>query len=466
MSRWSRLLFQQKRLVVCAIFAAVIIPTLFTLYALENAYREIAARKAQEVAEHYARALERSLDHALNASNELSGVVRHHQGRVEDFARLASYIQPRYEGLFALALAPAGVITDIQPQTRPLTFAEDEFRHLFARKAFTHSLKFLPPNKIAFKGPLRLSDGTLGGLGILPVYLPQTSGPAKFWGVTIAAVKLQDALSEVDLDALEKQGYRYAVWGINPLTKAQETVAQSFNITDGLPNLINSQIAGTSLTLGLSSIDPPAHARLLLLSFLASLFCCLVSWSIYAAIEFYHQKQEFKHIALYDGLTGLPNRRLLMIRLQMAIDQASRAKRKVAVAYLDLDGFKLINDRFGHAAGDEVLVKTTSRILDCLRPTDTLARVGGDEFVIVVGNLLNEHEVEDVLRRAIEQTKIPFEFLGERTSVSASIGTAFFDTHGTHINTLLVQADRAMYQAKGRGKSCSVIAPRPKEDSC
>jgi diguanylate cyclase (GGDEF)-like protein/PAS domain S-box-containing protein len=165
-----------------------------------------------------------------------------------------------------------------------------------------------------------------------------------------------------------------------------------------------------------------------------------------------HQRQ-LEHIAHFDALTSLPNRVLLADRLQQALTQCQRRARSVAVVYLDLDGFKAVNDLYGHALGDELLVALAHRMKAALRDGDTLARIGGDEFVAVLVDLDQVQDAEPVLERLLNAAANPV-VLGELTlQVSASIGVTVYPQDGSEVDLLLRHADQAMYVAKQAGKN-------------
>lgn len=165
-----------------------------------------------------------------------------------------------------------------------------------------------------------------------------------------------------------------------------------------------------------------------------------------------HQSQ-LEHIAHFDALTSLPNRVLLADRLQQALTQSQRRGLSVGVVYLDLDGFKTVNDMHGHGLGDELLVALAQRMKAALRDGDTLARIGGDEFVAVLEDLENMHDTEPVLERLLRAAAAPV-VLGEISlQVSASIGVTVYPLDGSEADLLLRHADQAMYVAKQAGKN-------------
>ena len=166
-----------------------------------------------------------------------------------------------------------------------------------------------------------------------------------------------------------------------------------------------------------------------------------------------HQKQ-LEHIAHYDALTNLPNRVLLADRLHQGLAQAQRRKQRLAVAYLDLDGFKAINDCHGHEVGDQLLMLLANLMKQALREGDTLARLGGDEFVTVLADLADIEDSLPMLTRLLAAAAQPVHVGDLVLQVSASLGVTFFpQAEGVDADQLLRQADHAMYQAKLAGKN-------------
>ncbi len=168
-------------------------------------------------------------------------------------------------------------------------------------------------------------------------------------------------------------------------------------------------------------------------------------------------EERLRHMATHDALTGLPNRSLLSDRIRMAIAQARRTSCGFAVVALDLDGFKKVNDALGHPVGDALLRVAALRLSDTLRDVDTLARVGGDEFVAVLPGAVAETEIQVIARRMISTMQLPFDIQGHTLYVGTSIGAAVFPEHGDSEVKLLAHADTAMYRAKETGKARCVV---------
>ncbi len=165
-----------------------------------------------------------------------------------------------------------------------------------------------------------------------------------------------------------------------------------------------------------------------------------------------HQRQ-LEHIAHYDSLTGLPNRLLLADRMRLAMAHSKRSGEMLAVCLMDLDGFKPVNDNLGHKAGDAVLQEIARRLLDSVRADDTVARMGGDEFALLLGGFRNAETCDLLLRRLLDSIVQPFSHEGKPIRVSGSLGVTFYQGDETDADQLLRHADQAMYVAKERGKN-------------
>lgn len=176
------------------------------------------------------------------------------------------------------------------------------------------------------------------------------------------------------------------------------------------------------------------------------------------------RQREIRHQVYHDPMTGLPNRRLLTERASVALTDGGRRGRSIALLFLDLDGFKAVNDQLGHAAGDRLLQLVASRFRGCIRDIDTLARIGGDEFAVLVAELTDETRAAEVAQRIIDAMREEFVFDGTRTKLGVSIGIAVHPFDGVDVKTMLQAADRAMYRAKlGGGNQYLFNAADPSE---
>ena len=168
-------------------------------------------------------------------------------------------------------------------------------------------------------------------------------------------------------------------------------------------------------------------------------------------------ERQLIHQAMHDSLTGLANRSLLRDRIKRALRRARRRKTRIVVLFLDLDNFKPVNDTLGHAAGDSLLVTVAERLNACIRASDTAARIGGDEFAILVDDIEKPDEELFVTRRVLETIKAPISINGKDVFVGASIGIALSSDDTESADELLQNADVAMYSAKKKGHDCYAI---------
>ena len=164
-------------------------------------------------------------------------------------------------------------------------------------------------------------------------------------------------------------------------------------------------------------------------------------------------EERVRQLAFYDDLTGLPNRALFINRVEQSLAQAERDGRLLALMCLDLDRFKEINDTYGHAAGDMVLQAAAQRLNSCIRRNDTVARFGGDEFLILLPGLDIHEQVASVAKKILKVMAVPFQVETEQVFVTPSIGIVFYPEHGKQLGDLIKRADIAMYAAKGLGRN-------------
>lgn len=162
-------------------------------------------------------------------------------------------------------------------------------------------------------------------------------------------------------------------------------------------------------------------------------------------------ERAMRHLATHDTLTGLANRAFLQERLEQAVERARRHHRRLAVLFIDLDRFKVINDSLGHSAGDLLLTHCAHRLTACLREVDTVARFGGDEFVVILEDLVEASDAIGPIAKMLAQCGEPFEIHGRELITTASIGVSIFPDDGANAETLLMNADAAMYRAKEMG---------------
>ncbi|MBE8233036.1 MAG: GGDEF domain-containing protein [Endozoicomonadaceae bacterium] len=209
-------------------------------------------------------------------------------------------------------------------------------------------------------------------------------------------------------------------------------------------------------------VNQTKHSQILINLFGSAivLICTVIIWIIVLCIvkgwqrHHHSYEQEMQKLAFHDILTDLPNKRLLLDRLEQALAQSSRSKSYLAVIYIDLDGFKQINDRYGHHIGDTLLVELANRMNFITRQGDTVSRVGGDEFIIILIGLKKTETLEKFLQRLQNEITTPFAVNRHILGISASLGVSVYaKTSIVEAEELIRQADQAMYIAKKSGKN-------------
>ncbi|MBY8826189.1 GGDEF domain-containing protein [Sphingomonas colocasiae] len=207
-----------------------------------------------------------------------------------------------------------------------------------------------------------------------------------------------------------------------------------------------------------SKHDTPLHAELfaieaLLVAMITALSLDTVRHLHRSTVEHLTIKHDLAQLATQDALTGLPNRLMLRERFNESILPVSRSSGQLALHFLDLDGFKAINDIYGHPAGDAVLKQVSARLTAMVRESDTVARMGGDEFVVVQGDIKDGSEADLLARRIIRRLSAPYVVDGQEMHISVSVGIAMAPEQGLDLEHLASCADSALYRAKRGGKA-------------
>ena len=168
--------------------------------------------------------------------------------------------------------------------------------------------------------------------------------------------------------------------------------------------------------------------------------------------EYRLAEQQIAYMASHDEVTGLPNRSLFLDRLDVSLRQSAREKNRIAVLFIDLDGFKAVNDRMGHDAGDMILHQVAVRLVARVRASDTVARYGGDEFTVILNQVSNAQDVGRVAESIVDELTRPFTVKRETVLIGASVGVAVYPDNAETADALIRLADKAMYEVKHSGK--------------
>jgi len=215
------------------------------------------------------------------------------------------------------------------------------------------------------------------------------------------------------------------------------------------PSWLGVPLDAQGKTIGAMLVMAPAHGP----RYSASDEELLQFAAVQAAAAIYRQQmhERLQHMAQFDQLTGLPNRMLLQERLLIALERARISNGRLAVLYLDLDKFKQVNDTFGHAAGDQLLQEVAQRLGRCVRETDTVARIGGDEFIVLLDRIMRDEDAATVAKKIVLALNEPMFFGDVQWPIKPSIGIAHYPEDASDIGQLFRRADGAMYEAKKQG---------------
>lgn len=213
-------------------------------------------------------------------------------------------------------------------------------------------------------------------------------------------------------------------------------------------------------------LDEQAHSLLFKLLMSGGLLFALMTfgaWHLALAISRRQLYQEqLEAAALFDALTGLPNRKLFFDRLEAALTLNARHERRLALLYIDLDGFKSVNDTMGHDAGDELLKQVGTLLSGTVRQSDTVSRLGGDEFAVLLHEVANVEAAALVGEKIVSVLHEPIQLKAGSTTIGASVGVAVYPEHGDSAETLIRNADQAMYVSKSKGKNTCTMAGSPR----
>lgn len=299
--------------------------------------------------------------------------------------------------------------------------------------------------KPALAGPVKLVQG---GIGL--IYRVPLSISGKYWGM-LSTVIDADSFFNTLSDGLSDQRFDYAVRGKDGLGNSGDKVWGSlalFSNDDTVTQEI--EVPGGRWVIGVKAhYEEHTSLNVLIRSLIAG-FAAFIAWMLYMLIR---SRTELGTLAMYDRLTGLPNRHLLEDRAKIAF--ARRRKKSghlCALLFLDMDGFKSINDRYGHKADDAVLCATATRTQAILRPDDTVARWGGDEFIILLSDI-TQQTLDTLIARLRSELASSTEFNSHDLKVGVSIGVALYPENGISFEEMLKMADALMYSDKSQKKS-------------
>jgi diguanylate cyclase len=389
--------------------------------------------------------LESELNATLSLSLGLSTFALSRPDFTQDeLAQVAASLIRLQPAIRSVAMAPDNVIRFVYPlagneKALGLRFLDNPGQ----RDAV---LRLMREQRPVIAGPIDLVQGGMGIINRIPVVFTRPDGSPHYWGMASVAVDPQPIFERAGIQSDRRDGPDYALRGKDGLGAQGEVFlgdAALFNDPEAV--LMDVIIPGGSWQLAVRAQAPTAGYGLwahALFGLLATVAGALVAYSLSA-----HQR--IRSMALHDHLTGLANRHQFNLRGQDMFTLAKRTRRPLSLLNIDINDFKTINDTHGHAAGDAVLVQVAHTLRSCCRESDLLARVGGDEFVVLLPDTLMGPSLNALLNRLRKAIDVALPGTDTSIRLRVSIGVATCDDTTPTLDALMHQADEAMYRAKG-----------------
>lgn len=427
--------------------ASVVFIVFFVMFeVLISAEAAKADAKQKVAAAHYATTLKLKVDRELNAllfvSNGLSSylTIYHRELEPKRVQNMLADLYAQTKNVRNLAIAVGYTITYMYPVTSNEKAIGVDYHDL--PQQWPKVKEAIDRQQGVLTGPLDLVQGGRGLIYRYPVFIDQ-----QYWGLLSTVINsdafFQSAFQTVLNDefdfAIRDKHNAQAVYGNLDLFNRPRAYISASDFPDAAWEWVVVQ-----------KMNKPSQL-IVIARIMGIVIAVLLSALVYFMLR---ERKMLTVLAMHDSLTGLANRRLLEFRLEQALAHAKRFKRNLAILFIDIDHFKKLNDTYGHDVGDALLKVIATRLRSAIRDVDTVSRISGDEFVIVLDELNDINDANVVAAKIVQLFKEPAEVLNERVPMSVSVGVATFGQDGEEtVKRLLKKADIALYEAKGAGRN-------------
>ncbi len=463
-----------KRLIITTIIFFLTVSLGLVFVYLKQQEGMSALRKiVTEVAAAQAYSISRQLDRSLSATYALASLIQKY-GKIDNFDTLAADMIDRYGGISSLQLAPDAVVRQIFPVAGNEAAIGHDLLNDSNRRI--EALATIKSKTLTLAGPLNLIQGGVAVIGRYPVfYSDENSGKETFWGFTIALIRLPGLLHASNISQLTADGYNYELSRINPDGNERFVFAQSNQGQLQDPVSMHVEVPNGRWTLFIAPKNgwlSPRHISLevAIIILVATIVALLMNQQLRNTAELSTKNEllrreiierkrleaELKDLSLTDELTGVYNRRGFFTIAEHKLKDANREKRRLLLLFADIDNLKEVNDAFGHREGDAVLVDTAKILQSTFRDCDIIARIGGDEFVVL--NMGSSDNTEDAMNARLQESVDTYNTNSDRNyRISISAGMVEYNVESPHsLNDLLSRADKFMYEQKKHKRKISL----------
>jgi diguanylate cyclase len=441
--------FRRREIVAASIaFVMIEVISFFGIFKLFRINMRDRQAQVLNLAVIHGEEIRQMMEHTLLLDYTLEELVQSGGGTIVDFSAVASRLLAYYPAASNLQLAPGGIVSQIVPLNEHPGVPGYEF--FKKEKQPVEIFAAGGRNKLSIDGPYRLIQGGSGFVGRLPVFLKSKTRTEEFWGFVNVMIDLSRLLNMLQLSELQRQGYAYELSEMTAGTEDKIVIASSSGKKMAFPVKWNFTIANTKWTFSLEPLDGWLNVFHIVL---VSLLCLLLDFFATTAFLFMLQlrrsNRKLQQLACIDQLTGLYTKQTALFVFDQEISYASQEGLCTAVCFIDMNNFKCINDEYGHAAGDNVLMKTAARMRACVGKEHIVARYGGDEFFIVFRSRKQTDDYDETIKKVASSLQFTADIGSSRkVPVSAAVGVAVYPKNGKSIEELVQYADNAMYDAK------------------